>query len=200
MVLTPLLTDQISVIESLAKCLPMETYLAVKEHVPMMGRRPADFYRRLAAIPKVILISPDVDTFDLIRRADLTCVITGTAGWEAILLKRPLLCLGQTLYQTVGEGFVLCKELSRLPEAIPKALSVPPATDEKIEIYIASVLAESFDLPKKLRFSVPAETVAAHPEISEAMIDHLFLSLDPASKLTSIKRASHPSREQQRAH
>ncbi|NKB49961.1 MAG: hypothetical protein GKS02_11455 [Alphaproteobacteria bacterium] len=180
MVLAPLMTDQISVIETLAKCLPSEMRLAVKEHVPMIGRRPIEFYRRLAAIPKVVLISPTAETFDLIRRADLTCVITGTAAWEAILMKRPALCLGRALYQTVGEGFVRCEELSRLPEAISEALAVAPASDDKIAIYIASVLAESFELPKRLRFSVPADIVAAHPEISQAMVDRLLKSFEPA--------------------
>lgn len=73
-----------------------------------------------------------------------------------------------------------CDELSRLPDAIAEALVVPPASDEKIAIYIASVLAESFDLPEQLRFSVPADIVAAHPEISDAMVDRLLQSLNPA--------------------
>lgn len=179
MVLTPLLTDQIAVIEALSKCLPMETWLAVKEHVPMLGRRPVEYYERLAAIPKVVLMSPFADSFDLIRRADLTCVITGTAGWEGMLMKRPVLCLGRALYHLVGAGFVRCEDLSRLPDAITEALTVEPARDERIAAYIAAVLAESFDLPKKLRYGVGAETVAAHPEIAEAMVEHLLRSLRP---------------------
>lgn len=178
MVLAPMLTDQTAVIEALAKSLPMETWLAVKEHVPMIGRRPPGFYERLAAIPKVVVISPFADTFDLIRRADLTCVVTGTAGWEAMLLKRPVLSLGRALYQTVGEGFVLCEELSRLSDAIPRAMAAHPARYERLALYIASVLEESFDLPKKLRFNVTADTVAAHPEIADAMCERLLASLE----------------------
>lgn len=194
MVLAPMLTDQAAVIEALAKSLPMETRLAVKEHVPMIGRRPPGFYARLAAIPKVVLISPLADAFDLIRRADLTCVVTGTAGWEAMLLKRPVLSLGRALYQTVGEGFVLCEEPSRLAEAIPEAMAAPPARDERLALYIASVLEESFDFPKKYRFNVTADTVAAHPEIADAMCARLLASLAAEPRPSAARgRASIPS-------
>lgn len=150
MVQAPMHTDQLAVVEALAKSLPLGMDLVVKEHVPMLGTRPAGYYERLARMPGVILASPFEPSLDLIRRAQLTCTITGTAGWEALLLGRPVLVVGDLPYLDIGEGAIQCQDLSRLPDVVPEALALAPANEDKVELYLAALFAESFEMPIEL--------------------------------------------------
>ena len=182
MVLSPLLTDQLAVVEALAKSVPSDMYIVVKEHLPMLGRRPEGFYERLAAYPKVVLISPFENSIRVILRAALTCVITGSAAWEAMVLQKPTLCLGPALYQMIGEGITYCEELSKLADAVEASMTQQPASNETLELYIASVLKESFEFPRMLKFGQTAQTVQAHSSIADEMVDLLSASVgEPAS-------------------
>ncbi len=151
MIRAPLLTNQVAVIEALSKSLPLGMELVVKEHPTMLGRRPPGFYTVLKNIPKVILASPFENTFSLIREAALTCAITSTALWEAMMLQKPSLVLGEMFpYLTLGQGAEHCPEISRLPLAISSALERAPASDKLLELFIASILYHSFDFPAGL--------------------------------------------------
>jgi hypothetical protein len=150
MVAAPMHTDQIAVIEALAKSLPLGMALVVKEHLPMLGRRPNGFYERLRRIPTVHLASPFESSLDLVQRADLTCVITGTAAWEALLLKKPALCIGETFFTPIAQGFVRCPDLSELPGAVHDALHTHPADDDRLIGFIAALLHTSFEMPSDL--------------------------------------------------
>ncbi len=175
MLYAPYQTNQLAVIESLSKSLPLGMDLVVKEHPAMMGRRPSGFYRALSRIPKVILVSAHERPFELIRRAALTCVITGTAGWEAMMLQKPVIVLGENFpYLQVGQGVDHCPELSKLPLVILSAMQKPPASEESLELFIASVLYHSFDLPANLLWEkVSPGLIEKHETILEILCDRL---------------------------
>ena len=82
-------SNQVEIIRALARTLPVSHDLYVKEHAVALNTRPRAFYRDLRGIPGVILIGPSVDSFELIRRAELVVTVTGTAAYEAALLGRP---------------------------------------------------------------------------------------------------------------
>ena len=150
MVLSPWHTDQIAVIESLAKAAPAHMQIVVKEHAPMLGRRPRGFYRQIARMPRVTLLGPNHSTFDLIEKSQLTAVITGTAAWEALLLGKPALIIGDSPFLPIGEGFVYERDLTRFPRAIESALATQPASDEILALYIAALQSEAFEFPMSL--------------------------------------------------
>ena len=175
MVLSPMHTDQIAVIEALAKSLPLGMNLVVKEHVPMLGKRPAGFYKRLSRMPGVILISPFEDSLSLIKQASLTCVITGTAAWEAMLLQKPTLIIGNSPYMSIGQGFVYCPDLSSLPKAVSEALNIPPADDERLALYIAALLDQSFDFPTETFWgNVTKDIVQQNQKILNNICDRIL--------------------------
>ena len=175
MVLAPMHTDQLAVVEALSKSRPMTMELVVKEHEPMLGLRPPGFYERLARFPGVVLASPFEDSLTLVKNASLTAVITGTAAWEAILLKRPALVIGDFPYSALGQGFVQCTDLSKLPATVSQALTVAPVDDERLTIYLAALFDLSFDFPTELFWgTVTPETLRANPQITQAIADRLI--------------------------
>lgn len=98
LVQAPLYVDQLALIQDMAKSLPIDCRLYVKEHVSSRGRRPISYYRALRAIPSVRLLAPDEDTWTLIRNASAVAVITGTVGWEGLLFDKPVVTFGEVFF------------------------------------------------------------------------------------------------------
>jgi capsule polysaccharide export protein KpsC/LpsZ len=88
----------------------------------------------------VHLISPLEDNFTLIKNARMVAVLTGTAGWEAIMLGIPVIVVGHAQYLGIGEGFVRCENPFALDESIRKALSLSAVPREKLVRFIAASL------------------------------------------------------------
>ncbi|WP_158946215.1 hypothetical protein [Pseudodesulfovibrio cashew] len=87
-----------SFVFQLAKKLPSDYCLYVKDHTAMVGDRELGFYKRLKALYNVEVIHPYVSTFELSKNSAATLTVTGTAGWEAYLLNRPVVVLGRVFY------------------------------------------------------------------------------------------------------
>lgn len=85
-------------VTQLARHIPADTMLYVKEHTSMPGHRPTNFYTELNALYNVRVIAPSVDTFALARKARAVVAVTGTAGWESYLLGKPVIALGDVFY------------------------------------------------------------------------------------------------------
>jgi hypothetical protein len=69
--------------------------LAVKEHLVQLGMRPSWFYSVIMRIPNVVILHPLVEGLDVVRRADVVCVINSSAGYEAAALGKPVVYFSQ---------------------------------------------------------------------------------------------------------
>jgi len=85
-------------IADLAKRIPSDCVLYVKDHPAMVGRRPMSFYNNVKKLYNVEFLGPYVSNYELIKHAQATVTVTGTAGWEAYLLNRPVVALGDCIY------------------------------------------------------------------------------------------------------
>jgi len=98
LVQAPYYLDQPALIEDISKSLPVGYRLYVKEHFMSRGRRPLGFYQRIRKVPGVRLLGPKEDTWSLIRNASALAVITGTVGWEGLLMSKPVVTFGNVFY------------------------------------------------------------------------------------------------------
>ena len=89
---------QLFFIDSWAKSLPADTLLYVKEHYAILGHREVSFYNELRKYPNVVLIDPWENTRDLIKHAEAVTTLTGTAGWEAMLMRKPVFIGGNIFF------------------------------------------------------------------------------------------------------
>jgi capsule polysaccharide export protein KpsC/LpsZ len=78
--------------------MPSNHLLYVKEHPAMRGMRSSSWYKRLSIKPGIILVDYKVDTFELIKKSSLVSTITGSAGFEAYVLNKPVLMFGRTFF------------------------------------------------------------------------------------------------------
>jgi hypothetical protein len=186
MVVSPYHTNQLAVIEALSKAMPLSWQLVVKEHPSMLGRRPAGFYSRIEAMPGVTLAAPQESSLRLVSRAAITATITGTVAWEAILLGRPALIVGDSPFLAVGAGAVHCRDFSALPQAIAQAAALPPAPDEKLIAYICALMDESAPFPHDMLWGRPTPAfLAQHKNVTEFFAGKILAAVPQASQRKS---------------
>jgi len=134
--------DQVALIENISKAIPLGYKLYVKEHSYGFGSRPFNYYKRLKKLPNVRLISPYTNTTDLIKKSSLVVTITGTVGWEACLLGKRVLTLGDIFYNTFDE-VVKVKEIEELSNLIFKNLD-KEINEKQLIYFVAAVFRSTF--------------------------------------------------------
>lgn len=90
---------QLYYIDSWAKSLPADTVLYVKEHYALLGHKKLNFYKELQKFPNVFLIDPWISARELIINSVAVTTLTGTAGFEAMLLRKAVFLGGNTVYE-----------------------------------------------------------------------------------------------------
>ena len=138
-------TDQINLIKQIAEALPLSYKLYVKEHPGMVGFRSRRYYKELKKIPNVKLIHPNHDSHAIIKDAKLVLTQTGTAGWEAILLKKPIITFGNVYYNSLPMVEKV-SDLSRLPAAVFEQLEHPKHDEKALVNFVAALLEDSADI------------------------------------------------------
>jgi hypothetical protein len=95
--------NQIYAAECLARLLPDDWKIYIKEHpaqgitqrnCPNYWRTPSFFFARIQKNPKLILIDSGIDTNLLIQKSVFVATISGTAGWESLLSNKQVLIFG----------------------------------------------------------------------------------------------------------
>lgn len=178
LICAPYHANQTAVIEALSKSIPLSACLLVKEHPIMIGKRPRGFYKKIAGMPNVVLVPHDESSHDLIKNASLVATITGTAGWEALVMEKPLLLLGRTPYMQVGQGIVFCQDYAALPRSVLNALETKPAGDEALIRYIAAVMKEGVHVPDELLWNYSPAISEKYSGVTQAIADYLLSYAD----------------------
>lgn len=114
--------NQLLIIELLAYCIPKDVLLYVKEHPNQdWPCRSISFYESILKVPNVYLIRRDYNTFELSRHSIAVATATGTVGWEALFMQKPVLLFGTCFYQ-YASGVLKIKTLEDCQSAIYKII------------------------------------------------------------------------------
>ena len=88
-------SDQLLAIEMLTDCLPHNGMVYVKEHPDQKSYgRTQKLYEDIALIPNAVLVPRDTDTYKLVEHCTAVASLTGTAGFEALMIGKPFLMFG----------------------------------------------------------------------------------------------------------
>ncbi|MGE0254642.1 MAG: hypothetical protein AB7N54_04175 [Alphaproteobacteria bacterium] len=97
---------QMADVWQLARDLPAGKFLAVKEHIYAIGRRPERFYDQLLEFKNVILVDPLESGIDLMHASKAVATISSTAGFEAAWVGKPVVSFGRhNLYNFLDHVF-----------------------------------------------------------------------------------------------
>lgn len=141
----PYYPNQLALIQHIAQCLPVGLKLYVKEHPAMVGLRPFSYYKKLKHIPNVQLISPFMDSHEIIKKSKLVITITGTAGWEAILLQKPVITFGEAFYNKKWEMAKRAGAIHQLPDLIHHALRHHQHNEKQLLYFVTAILEGSVE-------------------------------------------------------
>jgi len=141
----PFYKDQLWLIKQVARSLPLNFKLYVKEHPGMYGYRTRRFYKELKKIPNVKLLKPTVDPLRLIRDAKLIFTISGTAGWEAVQLKKPVIIFSDVFYSQLPM-VKKCKTIEKLPYLVKEQLKNFKHDEKSLINFLTAIYEESVDI------------------------------------------------------
>jgi hypothetical protein len=129
LVRAPQYTDQIDTIRRLALSLPVSRHLVVREHPVMIGRRSMSVYHDLMRIPNVDLLAPGISSIDALGPAAGVVTLTSSLGWEAWVMGKPVVMLGDAIY-TDAPGIVRIDDECEVGEATTRAADNPQSEAE----------------------------------------------------------------------
>ena len=92
----PFFSNQMWVVELLARCVPPTHRLLVKIHKSDVANYSDQQLRSLKSLPGLEFVKPFADSRELVERADMVITIQGTMGLEAALLGKPTIVLGES--------------------------------------------------------------------------------------------------------
>lgn len=92
-------SGQIHLIRSIARCLPSDFILVVKDHPHKYGNRPLKDFVCLLNIPNLYLINPNYNASVIVEKSTAICCIYGTVILEAIAKGKNSFMFGRHFYQ-----------------------------------------------------------------------------------------------------
>lgn len=165
--------DQILMAEMLSASLPEGWFIYIKEHpIQWLVRGLAHFsyrfrgyYEALAGLKNVKLVPMKTNTYELNKYSQAVATITGTAGWEALARKRPVLAFGYPWYQHCP-GLFRINSATSCGDALQKIAKGFTPSAEEILRYLSALDRASFrayiDLDgKKVSQLTPRENAAS---------------------------------------
>ena len=98
-VLAPEYTNEFNNILNISNNIPFGSYLYVKDHRSAAGLNNKNFYKKISALPAVKLIPADFNIKKLIQFSKGVITVNSTAGYEALILNKPVYLLGNVFYE-----------------------------------------------------------------------------------------------------
>jgi hypothetical protein len=120
--------EQLLMLRVLRESLPSDIYLYVREHPRQFSysmvkgaiARDKYFYREMASIPGVVVIPIEAPSDSLIANSLAVATITGSSGWEALKIGKPVLLFGNMWYEFHASCYKVrsVKDVNKALEAI----------------------------------------------------------------------------------
>ncbi len=175
MVVSPMITNQLYVLEYISKILPINEALVVKEHVTMIGKRPDHFYEKINSLPRVYLIHHQESSFKLIKKSKAVITITGTSGMEALFLGKPAIFLGKFIYSFLNKGFVETNGIESITKALHSISKIQKTPDELIIKLIATIYDRSFDFNSSMIWSGKgSKYINKKTQVINDVVNHIY--------------------------
>jgi len=141
----PYYTNQLELIVNIAKSIPIDYVLLVKEHPGMVteGWRQISFYKKILSLPNVTLVHPTAPHHQLIKNSSLIMTITGTASFEATLYQKPSIVFADVIFSSLNSVHRVTN-IEELPSLIRTVLK-HQVNLKDISNYLSKIEKYSFD-------------------------------------------------------
>ena len=142
----PFFSNQLEVITNIAKALPAEYKLYVKEHFAMkpLHWRKTSFYKQILSLPNVEFIHPLVPADEIVRKSSLVIAITGTSALQAAFFEKPSIVFAHNIYKEFLSSVIRISSYEELSDGIRTALKTKVNLEE-LNRFVEIIEKESFD-------------------------------------------------------
>jgi len=140
----PYFTNQIEVIRSIAKSIPINFELWIKENPANSTRswRSISDYKQIMNLPNVKMIHPEASNYKLIEECSLVATVAGSSGLEAAVFEKPSIIFSDTLYSQLS-CVTRVKEIENLPKIITSSLK-QKVNSKEIDKFLQLIEKNSF--------------------------------------------------------
>ncbi len=136
--------NQIEVIRNIARSLPIDMTLVVKEHPASIGYRPLSYYEKILGIPNVVMVPHTFKSEDLLHNSKLVTIISGSVGLEALIRKIPVINFGNTPFSFLPDTMIKqVTNINRLADEIADLIKIHLHDEDALNAYIGAVICSS---------------------------------------------------------
>jgi len=137
--------DQLMLIKQLAKALPIDTKLVVKEHPNGVGARSIKELNTIRNMNNVILSDHSYSSKSLIENALGVITIAGTAAIEARYMNKPVIVFSEIYFKNKLDHIYQCYNFNELPGLLNLFLVEKNFQETKINSFIEWIYTSSHD-------------------------------------------------------
>ena len=144
----PYHSNQIVLIENIAKSIPIDSLLYVKEHPLQKIKywRNIEDYKKIIALPNVKLVHPDAKSEDLLLKCQGVITISGGTGFEALFHKKPVFLFADEFYDVLS-SVTKIDSISKLPKYIHEGLKNFKFDNNEFNIFMESFDKHTISIP-----------------------------------------------------
>lgn len=145
---SPFYSNQIALIENIARSIPIDLVLYVKEHPIQKTKlwRTIEDYNKILALPNVKLVHPSVNSQELISKSQGVIVINGSVGFEGLFYKKPIILFGDEYYDELSMVTKIIS-LPTLPDSISNAISNFKFNNKELNALMQAVNDQTISIP-----------------------------------------------------
>ena len=146
--ISPFFSNQLALIENIARSIPVDFILYVKEHPgqELKQWRSIEFYKKILDLPNVKLIHPSVNSQELISKCSCVISITGSTGFEALFYKKPVILFADEYYDCLSMVSKV-NNIVNLPNLITRNLTSFEFNNKEFNALMHSTNSQSIQLP-----------------------------------------------------
>jgi UDP-N-acetylglucosamine 2-epimerase len=151
----------------------------VKEHPAMVGLRSPSFYKKLSRTPNIKLIDYHIPSDEVLKRADITLSINGTAIAEAAFLGKPAIQVGTLGTTQKLPNVTQHTDITTLSSKIKEVLAGTyegAAYERKLENFVSAAYDTSFDAVLLRNWGTPTEDREAVWGLYRQELERVLLS------------------------
>lgn len=139
----PEFSNQLATIENIARSLPRNYMLLVKEHSNAFGCRGREFFKKIQNMKNVFLLGPHEDNYAVLEKCDMVFTIAGTMGYEAALLGKPVVVFSNIFYKDL-KNVHYCQTAAQLTALIKENLKTNSFSEDDSIQFIARLIANTY--------------------------------------------------------
>ena len=142
----PFQNNQVEIIKQVAKSIPIEYKLYVKEHPFQEQRNWRDIsnYEEIMEIPNVKLLHPSVKINEIYKKCSLVVTVTGTAGFEAAFYGKPSIIFSENVNYSIMPSVFQVGKIDELPTLIRTSLKTKIEFSD-VNKFVSLIENNSFD-------------------------------------------------------